>query len=95
MDSTSSGDDITRALDGLDVLSTRVNDQNEKIGKILEELPVATQVLNEQRPQLTQMLAQVDRLGTVGTDVLTQSKDDLIADLQALRPDAAGARRLR
>ena len=79
-------DDITRALDGLDVLSTRVNDQNEKIGKILEELPVATQVLNEQRPQLTQMLAQVDRLGTVGTDVLTQSKDDLIADLQALRP---------
>lgn len=78
--------DITRALDGLDVLSSRVNDQNEKIGKILDELPIATQVLNEQRPQLTQMLAQVDRLGTVGTDVLTQSKDDLVADLQALRP---------
>ena len=79
-------DDITRALDGLDILSTRVNDQNEKISKILEELPVATQVLNEQRPQLTQMLTQVDRLGTVGTDVLTASKNDLIADLQALRP---------
>lgn len=79
-------DDITRALDGLDVLSSRVNEQSEKINKILEELPVATQVLNEQRPQLIQMLAQVDRLGTVGTDVLTQSKNDLIADLQALRP---------
>ena len=79
-------DDITRALDGLDVLSSRVNEQNEKIAKVLDELPVAISVLNEQRPQLTQMLAQVDRLGTVGTDVLTQSKDDLIADLQALRP---------
>lgn len=79
-------DDITRALDGLDVLSSRVGEQTEKINKILEELPVATQVLNEQRPQLTQMLTQVDRLGTVGTDVLTQSKNDLIADLQALRP---------
>ncbi|WP_415394611.1 MCE family protein [Rhodococcus globerulus] len=79
-------EDITRALDGLDVLSSRVNEQNEKIAKVLDELPVAISVLNEQRPQLTQMLAQVDRLGTVGTDVLTQSKDDLIADLQALRP---------
>ncbi|MGC0365376.1 phospholipid/cholesterol/gamma-HCH transport system substrate-binding protein [Rhodococcus sp. 27YEA15] len=79
-------DDIARALDGLDVLSSRVNEQNEKIGRILDELPVATQVLNEQRPQLTQMLAQVDRLGAVGTDVLTRSKNDLIADLQALRP---------
>ena len=79
-------EDITRALDGLDVLSSRVNEQNEKIAKVLDELPVAISVLNEQRPQLTQMLAQVDRLGTVGTDILTQSKDDLIADLQALRP---------
>ncbi|AII09210.1 MULTISPECIES: MCE family protein [Rhodococcus] len=79
-------DDITRALDGLDALTTRVNEQNEKIGLILDQLPIAAEVLNEQRPQLTQMLTQLDRLGTVGTDVINRSKNDLIADLLALRP---------
>lgn len=79
-------DDITRALDGLDTLTARVNDQNDKIAKVLDELPVATEVLNEQRPQLTAMLGQLDRLGSVGTDVINKSKDDLIKDLIALRP---------
>jgi len=32
------------------------------------------------------MLTQLDRLGTVGTDVINRSKNDLIADLLALRP---------
>lgn len=79
-------DDITRALDGLDALTSRVNDQTEKVDKILTDIPPAVQVLEEQRPQLTQLLGQLDRLGAVGTDVLTKSKDDLIADLRALRP---------
>lgn len=79
-------DDITRALDGLDVLTTQVSAQTEKIDRVLQDLPIATDVLEQQRPQLTQMLGQLDRLGTVGTDVINQSKDDLIADLRALRP---------
>lgn len=79
-------DDITRALDGLDVLSTQVAGQTEKIDRVLQDLPIATEVLEQQRPQLTQMLGQLDRLGTVGTDVINRSKDDLIADLRALRP---------
>lgn len=79
-------DDITRAIDGLDLLSGRVNEQTDKIDRVLTDLPIATEVLNEQRPQLVGMLAQLDRLGTVGTDVINRSKDDLIADLRALRP---------
>ncbi|MFZ2174851.1 MAG: MCE family protein [Rhodococcus sp. (in: high G+C Gram-positive bacteria)] len=79
-------DDITRALDGLDALTTRVNEQNDKIARVLDDLPIATDVLNQQRPQLTAMLAQLDRLGAVGTDIITRSKNDLIADLLALRP---------
>ncbi|WP_425569919.1 MCE family protein [Rhodococcus olei] len=79
-------DDITRALDGLDTLNGRVVEQTGQIDKILTEIPPAVQVLNEQRPQFVQMLGQLDRLGRVGTDVLTQSKDNLIADLRALRP---------
>ncbi|UYP18090.1 MCE family protein [Rhodococcus sp. Z13] len=79
-------DDITRALDGLDALTVRVADQTDKIAAVLDELPVATEVLEQQRPQLTALLAQLDRLGEAGVDVLEQSKDDLIADLLALRP---------
>jgi len=79
-------DSITRALDGLDTLSARVGDQTGKLEKILDELPAGVNILAEQRPQLVQMLAQVDRLGQVGTDVINESKDDLIADLRALRP---------
>lgn len=78
--------DITRAIDGLDVLAGTLNQQTEKIDRILVDLPVATEVLEQQRPQLTQLLAQLDRLGEVGTDVINRSKDDLIADLRALRP---------
>ncbi|WQB73665.1 MCE family protein [Prescottella equi] len=79
-------DSITRALDGLDTLSGRVADQTVKLEKILDELPEGVEILSEQRPQLVQMLGQVDRLGQVGTDVINRSKDDLIADLRALRP---------
>ncbi|MFC4605053.1 MCE family protein [Rhodococcus kronopolitis] len=79
-------DDITRALDGLDALSGRVAAQTGQIDKILTEIPPAVSVLADQQPQFVQMLGQLDRLGQVGTDVLTQSKDDLIADLRALRP---------
>ncbi|MDJ0392176.1 MCE family protein [Rhodococcus sp. G-MC3] len=78
--------DITRALDGLDVLTTQVSAQTDKIDRVLQDLPIATGVLEEQRPQLTQMLGQLDRLGAVGTNVIDQSRDDLIADLRALRP---------
>lgn len=79
-------DSITRALDGLDSLSARVSDQTEKLERILDELPEGVEILSEQRPQLVQMLEQVDRLGQVGADVINSSKDDLIADLRALRP---------
>ncbi|MBF6218603.1 MCE family protein [Nocardia abscessus] len=79
-------DDITRALDGLDVLSSRVSRQTDQIGKILDQLPQGIKILEEQRPQLVGLLAQLDRLGEAGFDVLNTSKDDLIRDLTALRP---------
>ncbi|WP_330184725.1 MCE family protein [Nocardia sp. NBC_01503] len=79
-------DDITRALDGLDTLSTRVGRQTEQIGKILDELPQGVKILNEQRPQLIALLTQLDRVGQAGFDVLDHSKDNLITDLSSLRP---------
>ncbi|WP_416383155.1 MCE family protein [Nocardia brasiliensis] len=79
-------DDITRALDGLDVLSSRVGQQTAQIGKILDELPEGVKILEQQRPQLVGLLTQLDRVGQAGFDVLDHSKDDLIRDLTSLRP---------
>ncbi|MFF2557721.1 MCE family protein [Nocardia sp. NPDC058058] len=79
-------DDITRALDGLNTLGSRVGQQTEQIGKILDELPQGIKILNEQRPQLIQLLTQLDRVGQAGFDVLDHSKENLITDLSSLRP---------
>ncbi|MEV0249128.1 MCE family protein [Nocardia sp. NPDC050712] len=79
-------EDITRAIDGLAVLSSRVGAQTGEIDKILAELPEGVRILEEQRPQLIALLAQLDRVGQAGFDVLNTSKDNLIRDLTALRP---------
>ncbi|MEV0296775.1 MCE family protein [Nocardia sp. NPDC050710] len=79
-------DDITRAIDGLATLSSRVSAQTDQIGKILDELPEGIKILNEQRPELISLLTQLDRVGEAGFDVLNTSKNDLIVGLTALRP---------
>ncbi|WP_431309170.1 MCE family protein [Gordonia prachuapensis] len=79
-------DDIVNAIDGLARLSTRAADQTEQIERILAELPEGVAVLEEQRPQLVDLLTKLDDLGQVGTDVLGRSRDALITDLKALRP---------
>ncbi|MEV6428643.1 MCE family protein [Nocardia sp. NPDC051463] len=79
-------ENITRAIDGLATLSSRVATQTDQIGKILDELPEGIKILDEQRPQLISMLAQLDRVGQAGFEVLDRSKNDLITDLRALRP---------
>lgn len=78
--------DIQHALDSLGTLSSRVGQQSDQIGKILDELPAGIKILDEQRPQLIGLLKQLDRVGQAGVDVLDKSKDNLIRDLQALRP---------
>lgn len=79
-------DDITRALDGLETLGGRVAAQTGQLEQILDELPEGVHILEEQRPQLVALLAQLDRLGRAGFDVIDTAKDDLIRDLRALRP---------
>ncbi|WP_291079573.1 MCE family protein [Dietzia sp. UBA5065] len=79
-------DSITAALEGVNLMSSRANDQREQIQAALDELPAGVAVLEEQRPQLVEMLRRVDALGQVGSDILLSSREDLIADLRALRP---------
>ncbi|HEY4005546.1 MAG TPA: MCE family protein [Pseudonocardia sp.] len=79
-------DNITRALDGVDKLSANLVAQRGNLDSVLTDLQPGLAVLNEQRPQLVGMLAALDKLSGVATDVVNRSHDDLVADLRALRP---------
>ncbi|HBD21187.1 MAG TPA: mammalian cell entry protein [Dietzia sp.] len=79
-------DSITEALEGVNLMTSRANDQRQQIEAALDQLPAGVAVLEEQRSQFVEMLRRVDALGQVGSDILLTSREDLIADLRALRP---------
>ena len=79
-------DSIVTAIDGVNELSANTREQTPQIEAILDELPEGVAVLDEQRPQFVEMLRRIDALGQTGTDLLLRSREDLIADLRALRP---------
>lgn len=77
---------ITRAIDGLAALSATLDSQRTQLSTAIDELHPGLAVLRDQRAQLVTMLQAIERLGGVATDVINRSRDDLIADLTALRP---------
>ncbi|MGH3838033.1 MAG: MCE family protein, partial [Pseudonocardiaceae bacterium] len=81
--------EINRALDALNRLSATLVGQRGQIATALDGLAPGLQVLADQRTQLTGTLQALDRLSVVATDTINRSRDDLIADLQLLRPTLA------
>jgi phospholipid/cholesterol/gamma-HCH transport system substrate-binding protein len=77
---------ITAALDGVDRLSANLADQKGNLDKVLTDLEPGLKVLNDQRPQLVGMLKALDKLSDVANEVVDRSQDDLVHDLEALRP---------
>lgn len=86
-------DDIVAALDGLGRLSRTLRDNDRRIAAALDELPQGLEVLADQRPQLTAMLRSLDELSAVTVRVVEQSREDVVADLELLRPVLASLRR--
>jgi phospholipid/cholesterol/gamma-HCH transport system substrate-binding protein len=78
--------EITRALDEINRLGSTLNERRGQIETALEDLSPGLRELENQRAQLVDMLQALDRLSGVATDVINRSRDDLIADLQLLRP---------
>jgi len=78
--------EIVRAIDGIDVLSARIAARKDDLAAALEALPKGLKVLADQRKQLTAMLTALSNLGAVGTRVITATKADTVANLQALAP---------
>jgi len=78
--------DIVRAIEALDRLTARLARQRQTIGAALDAFAPALRVLADQRGQLTSALTALGRLSTVGTRVVTASRDDTVASVAALRP---------
>ncbi|CAM06023.1 phospholipid/cholesterol/gamma-HCH transport system substrate-binding protein [Saccharopolyspora erythraea NRRL 2338] len=79
-------DDITRALDSVNRLSASLNAQRGNIDTALRDIEPGLRVLNEQRGQLVTMLQSLDKLSGVATNVVNQSKDDLVHNVNQLAP---------
>jgi phospholipid/cholesterol/gamma-HCH transport system substrate-binding protein len=77
--------DIVRALESVNELATTLNRERDTIGQALDVMGPAVAVLSAQHEQLMTMLRSLDRLGEVGTRVIGQTKDDLLAILDDLR----------
>ena len=78
--------DIIRALEGIDRLSQRLNEDKEIIQTALDDIPPGLEVLTDQRANLIAMLQSLDRLGDVSVRVIDGSQDNLVANLRALEP---------
>jgi len=78
--------DIVRAIDALDRLSASLAEQRQAIGAAVEAFDPGLSVLAEQRTQLAEALKALDSLSGVGTKVIEESRQDLVAELKALQP---------
>lgn len=77
---------IVNALNGLDRLSGKLAAQRGTLAVALRDIPKGTAVLADERSQLTQVLAGLNKLGTVATKVISGTQQSTVADLRALQP---------
>ena len=78
--------DIIQAMESINELSKTLVKEKKTIGAALDAAGPAIDVLRKQHDQLVTMLTELDKLGVVGTRVVNEIKDDLIAELRHLEP---------
>ena len=78
--------DIVQAMESINGLSKTLVTEKDTIGAALDAAGPAITVLRDQHTELVKMLSELDRLGSVGTRVINETKDDLIAELRHLEP---------
>jgi len=73
-------------MEGIDRLSATLNKEHRTIGAAIDAIGPAVKVLNQQHQALVTMLRSLDKLGQVGTRVIRQSRENLVATLRHLAP---------
>jgi phospholipid/cholesterol/gamma-HCH transport system substrate-binding protein len=79
---------IVRIMADLSRLAATVNDREMVVERALADIAPALRALEQQRRPLVRMLRSLSRFGDVATRTIRESGDDLVADLEALRPIA-------
>ncbi|WP_026414291.1 MCE family protein [Actinomadura oligospora] len=77
---------ITKALDSLDRLTTKLAAERKTIRTTIDTTGPAITVLKDNRADLTEMLVALDKLSRTTTSVVNRSRDDLLANLKTLDP---------
>ncbi len=78
--------DIIRAMESVNNLTATLNREKQTVSDALDVAGPAIKVLADQHDELIAMLSALDRLGVVGTRVISASKDDLLKSLAHLKP---------
>jgi phospholipid/cholesterol/gamma-HCH transport system substrate-binding protein len=86
-------DSINRAIVSIDRLAAKLADEKQTIAKTLDGAGPAIKILNQNRADLTKMLVSLSKFGDTATRVINASRDDLLANLRALRPILANLNR--
>jgi phospholipid/cholesterol/gamma-HCH transport system substrate-binding protein len=76
--------DIIAAVDGLNRFSAILARDKDNLGRALATLPDALRVLNKNRDRIVEAFAALQRVATVASHVLSQTKVDFAEDLKGL-----------
>lgn len=81
---------IISALASIDKLASTLNEEKATFTAALDAMGPALKVLNRQHTALVTMLSELDKLGAVGTRVISGSRADIVASVKHLQPILRG-----
>jgi phospholipid/cholesterol/gamma-HCH transport system substrate-binding protein len=77
-------DDIIAAAEGLNRFAGVLARNKDSLGRVLDTLPGALRVLNDNRTNIVDAFAALRSFATVGARILAETKDDFAADIKDL-----------
>lgn len=78
--------DIIAAADGLNRVGGTLARGAPSLARALDTMPAALAVLNDNRANIVDAFGALQRLATVGSRIMTETKDDFAADIKDLYP---------
>lgn len=82
-------DDIVNSIQALNRLASTFAGQRDVLTSALNKIPPALDVLIRQRPQLTTALTKLGKFSSVATQLVSDSKADLVTNLKNITPALA------
>ncbi len=78
--------DIIAAAEGLNRVGAAFAGHTDSLARALDALPAALRVLNDNRANIIDAFGALQRLATVGSRIMSETKEDFAADVKDLYP---------